>query len=186
MALEALTAVALGRERVTLLIVVVPDVAPKLKVLAAWPIERFDTPLLKIAAVPAVEVILPLLTARVPLVVILPLEPFRLKWVAAMLFAPKSMAVVMLASERSRAVVTFPPLTPAIFKPTGRAVWVFRFWIRTNSLGLLLAVPSALKNWVSPVEFAAVVITKFESMAVSAKVKEIFRLLVVVMVFPPT
>ena len=43
------------------------------------------------------------------------------------LFAPRSMAVVIFASDKSIAVVTFPPDTPAILRPIGKARSVSRF-----------------------------------------------------------
>src|SRR5579884_1713018 len=182
---EALIAVAFGKLKVALLIVAVPEPAPKAKVVAAPPTLRVVA--VELNRLPVVLVVerVPPLTATFPAVVLLPEDPVMEKLVAETLVAPRAKEVSIVEDDRSKAVVTWPPEVPATLKATGRALSTSLFWIRTSSLGSATPAPSALENLVSPVEPVAVVIVRLESVAVSAKVKARSRLLVVVMVLPP-
>ena len=104
-ALGALMVVALGRERVRLLIVAVPEFLPILTVEAAPPMSRVETVELRRLKVLAVEVRLPPLTATLPAVVILPVEPVMVKWVAVILPVPMRRALTILELDRSIALV---------------------------------------------------------------------------------
>ena len=182
MALLALTAVAFGKERTPFLMLAVPLVAPMVRLVA--PSAKLTvvavTSLTKLK-VDWLVLIVPPLTAKVPSVERFPFEPVREKWVAVMLPAPRAKALVMLASERSIAVVTTPLETPATFKPIGK-VLVCWFWIKTNWLGSTEPVPLALVKAEYAVELAGVMTEKLE--LEPARLKVISFELEVVIVLP--
>ena len=86
---------AFGSESVALLIVAVPEFAPNARVVAAPPMLRVVAPVLKRFPVDAVVVNEPLLTAAVPAVVILPLEPVTEKLVPTRFDAPRLIPVTI-------------------------------------------------------------------------------------------
>lgn len=184
--MRALKVLALAKLTVALLMVVVPVAAPRAMVVAAPPRFKVVAPELKTDAVPVEVVVMSEpFKAKSPEVVMSPVPPVIEKLVAVTFPEPRAKALVMLESERSIAVVTAPPLTPATLIPTGRLRSVSRFLTKTNSLGSAVPEPSALWNLVSEVEPVAVVTVKLESVAVSSKVKARSRLLAVVIVLPP-
>lgn len=122
--------------------------------------------------------------AALPALVMSPVVPLTEKLVPAISFAPIEIAVPIVASETSIAVVIPPPPEEVILRPIGRARSESALSIKTNWEGLEVPIPSALTNLEPPVESVAVVTTKLESVAVSVRVNEIFLLLVVSIVFP--
>ena len=164
--------------------VAVPVVAPRVKAVAAPPTLRVVAPVLKILAVVAVVESVPPFTATFPDVVILPEVPVIEKFVPIMLPVPTDSAFVIFPPERSIPVVIPPPPDEEIFNPTGNAKLVLALSSSTNSFGFAVPEPSALMNFVSPVEPVAVVTVKFELVVVLANVKAISLLLFVVIVFP--
>src|SRR5258708_6740139 len=180
----ALIAVAFGREMVAFLMVAVTELAPMLKVVAAPPILSVVASVLKRLPVVCVVVIEPPLSAKLPALVMLPLVPFTEKLVPETSFAPKAIAVPIDASERSMAVPIPPPPEDDILTPTGRLRAAAALSTRMSSFGSAVPAPSALMNFVSPVEPVAVVTVKLESVAVSVKEKARSRLLVVAIVLP--
>src|SRR5258708_40311271 len=113
----ALMAVAFGRESVPLLMVAVPELAPRLRVVAAPPTFNVVAPVLKRLPVAAVVVREPPLAAivpelvmfpvavTVPEVVMLPVPPAIEKLVAVTSFEPRDKALTRAASERSMPLV---------------------------------------------------------------------------------
>jgi hypothetical protein len=105
----ALIVVAFGSERVSFLIVAVPVVPPIFTVVAAPPIFMVVAPVLKRLADEFVVVNDPPLTAMLPVVVISPVEPVRVKLEAVISLAPSESALTIFALDRSRAFVIAPP-----------------------------------------------------------------------------
>ena len=91
------------------MMVVVPVVAPRAIAVAAPPMERDVAFALKSVATLLVVVMLPPLIAMSPLVVMFPEAPAMEKLEAVTSFAPRERALMISASERSRALVMPPP-----------------------------------------------------------------------------
>jgi len=184
-AFAALIAVACGRERVALLMVAVPVVAPRVRDVAAPPILRVVAPLLKRVALVEVVVRAPPLSAKLPAEEILPVVPVTEKLVPEILPVANVIALTIAGSERSRALVMAPPPDEVILIPAARVLEALALSTRINWLGVVALAPAARENLLKPVEPLAVVTLKLESVAVSAKVKAISLLFVVEIVLPP-
>ena len=65
------------------------------------------------------------MTATLPAVVILPVEPVMVKWVAVILPVPMRRALTILGLERSIALVIWPPPVDVIARAVGRVFDVF-------------------------------------------------------------
>lgn len=144
----ALNTVAYGKEIVALLIVAVPVVAPRVKVVASPPIDRLVAVVLKSVAVALVVVISPPFTAISPAVVMLPVVPSKSKLVISifpvvpvMLFAPKDIALTISGSDRSNALV-IPPFADCIVIPDDSVSPVSRFSRRRRLEGRVELLPS--------------------------------------------
>lgn len=177
-------AVAFGKERVRLLMAVVPVAAPILTVVASPAMFSVVAEVLKMLAEAAVVVIFPPFTAMSPPVVIFPLLPVIEKFVAVMLLAPRDKALFISVSERSRALV-IPPAADCILIPAVTARSKSKLSIRISWVGSVVPVPLARVKEEYPVEPSAVVIVNLESVAVSVRVKAMSLLSVVAMVLPP-
>ena len=86
-------------------------------------------------AVEALDVMLPPFTASVPSVDILPFDPVIVKWVAAMFPVERAIAVTIVGSDISKAVVTPPPPDDETFIPVGRASFVSALSTSSNWAG---------------------------------------------------
>lgn len=144
-----LIAVAKGKEIVALLMVAVPDVAPRVKVVAAPPIERLVVVVLNKAAVVLVVVMFPPFMAILPAVVMFPEDPAILKLVRLMFpvvpvisFAPSDKALTISGSERSMALV-IPPFEDCILIPEDSASLVSRLSSNRSWEGRVVLSPSA-------------------------------------------
>jgi len=123
--------VALGRLKVRLLMVAVPELSPKVRLAASPPIVRSVAPVVKMVAVAAVVVKSPPLTATSPLVVILPVPPVILKLVAVTSLAPRARALTRSVSERSIPEV-IPPAAAWTLIPAARISLASRFSTSSN------------------------------------------------------
>jgi len=131
-ALPALIAVAFGSEIVWFLNVAVPVVAPIVSVVAAPPTLSVVAPVLKTLAVAAVVVNEPPFNAAFPLLVISPLVPLTEKLVPVILPVPIAIALTILGSDRSSAVVIAPPPEEIILIPAGKVLEAFWLSRRIN------------------------------------------------------
>ena len=167
---DASRVVALGKLTVVPRILPVPPVAPKVYKVAAPPILSVVAPELKRLPVEDVVVIEPPLIAAEPAEVMLPFEPFTLKFVPLMSLAPNERAVPMAVAETSSAVVIAPPPEEVILIPAGRVLVVALLSSKSNWFGTVEEAPSARERMVETVEPLAVVMVKLESVVVSANV----------------
>ena len=126
----------------------------------------------------------PPLTATVPALVTFPVPPSTEKLVPAILDAPRLIPVTICELDRSIPVVIAPPPEDVIAMPVGSVLDVALLSICKSWFGTVDEAPSARERTVEPVEPFAVVTLKLESVVVSAKVKAISRLSVVLMVLP--
>jgi len=183
----ALSTVAYGKEMAALLIVAVPVVAPRDRVAASPPIERFVAVVLKSVAEELVVVMSPPFTAISPAVVMFPEVPVTEKFVRLMFpvvpvisFAPRDKALTISGSERSIALV-IPPPEDCILIPEDSASVVSRLSRRRSWVGRIVLSPSDSDNDVYPVDPGVVFNVKFASVSVKA----MFLPVDVVIVFPP-
>ena len=119
--------VALGSERATLLIVVVPEFLPMVIAVALPAKFNVETVALRRLKVLAVEVRLPPLTAMLPAVVMFPFEPVIVKCVALTLPVPSRSALVIAELERSIPFVIAPPPVDVIARAVGRVFDAFDY-----------------------------------------------------------